>query len=153
MGKHNTLKQRQFVKHYIESKGDAVYAYKKTFPKATPKTIGRSANTFLDKCKPSVTELLDKMGLDDFMLIAKLTAGMDAKKSAKVTPEDYDMLPDWTNRQKFLDMAFKLKGAYPKVAVEDKSKDLKPRKVSFTKSYEFPNKSDNQIQSKANEGS
>lgn len=142
-----TVKQRQFLKYYIESKGNASYAYKKINPNASPKSIASNASKYLEKCQPNISELLDKLGLDDFMLIRYLSDGISAKKKIKDGDGELVEVEDWSNRARFLEMAFKMKGKYSKDTDAEKDRD-KPRKAAFVKTYEFKNP--NKIKSKAN---
>lgn len=140
-----TLKQRQFIKAYIESKGNASYAYKQINPQTSKDNLAAKASAYLKKCQPTITELLDKLGLDDFMLIKYLSDGITAMKYIK-NGDRLEQVEDWTNRLRALEMTFKMKGKYHIRADADADKD-KPRKATFTKTYEQSNK--HKVESKA----
>jgi len=147
-----TLRQRKFIDAYIKNSGNATEAYLAVNPKVTRQHARQYGYRMLQKVDISVTELLDKMGVTDAYLNEKLKEGLEATKVISVVPIppkkhqpstgdlpnanekniEFIDVPDSNVRVKYLDMAYKLKGAYAPEKVEH-SGQLKPLKVIIRK--------------------
>jgi len=128
-----TLKQRRFIKAYIENNGNATQAYLAISPKTTAKNAREYGYRMLQKVDISVNELLDRMGATDAHIGSKIYEGMDATKVISVIPLkskegqenptdlpdansrniEFVDVPDFNVRVKYIDIALKLKGKYP----------------------------------------
>lgn len=152
-----TLRQRKFIKAYIENGGNATKAYLAMNPDYKGKWAAELGRQNLIRLDISVTELLDKMGTTDFNLNQKLREGLDATKVISVTqpkrgkgrPRTKDLpkgktknikfvtVPDFNVIAKYLDMAYKLKNKYPaekhKVEVDEGAKTLDTRQKLIDK--------------------
>ena len=107
-----TLTQRRFIKAYIENNGNAAKAYRSTHPKYKGENAKVMGCRMLTKINLETVELLNEMEMTDQQLHQKLKEGLDAKKSIS-TKDDLIDVDDFPTRQKYLDMAYKLKGTYP----------------------------------------
>jgi len=140
-----TLKERKFIKAYVESGGNATQAYIAISPNCKEESARVLGYRWLQKVNISVSELLDKMGLNDVQLHQKLKEGLDSTKVISVIPIppkaanpstgdlpdanskniEFIDVPDYNVRVKYLDMAYKLKDKYP----AEKHKIEETRKV------------------------
>jgi len=147
-----TLRQHKFVNAYIKNGGNATEAYLAVNPKAKYDSARVLGYRMLAKVNISVVELLDRMGITDAYLNDKLNEGLKASKVISVVPippkkhkagtgdlppanaksVDFIDVPDFNVRVKYLDMAYKLKGAYAPEKVEHSGK-LEPLKVIIEK--------------------
>ena len=147
-----TLRERKFIDAYIKNNGNATEAYLALHPKAKRTSAADLGYRLLRKVDISVTELLDKMGVTDAYLNEKLKEGLEATKVISVVPIppkkgqqgsadlpdanekniEFIDVPDSNVRVKYLDMAYKLKGAYAPEKVEHSGK-LEPLKVIIEK--------------------
>ena len=146
-----TLRERKFIKAYIETSGNATKAYMAIKPDISEESAAVLGYRMLRKVKISVSELLDEMGMNDTVLNKKLEDGLDANKVISVIPLitkksqenstdlpdanskniEFIDVPDFNVRFKYLDMAYKLKDKYPAEKHQvDLPKDLKI-KVKF----------------------
>ena len=136
-----TLRERKFIKAYIENAGNATEAYLTINPKVKRENASVYGLRMLEKVSISTIELLDKMGTTDIYLNKVLNEGLGAKKVVSIIPiipkkgqENDPCLPeanskslefvdveDYPTRYKYLDMAYKLKDKYP---TEKKNIDL-----------------------------
>jgi len=136
-----TLRERKFIKAYIENNGNATQAYLDINPKYKGDSARVLGYRLLTKVNIGVNELMDLMGTTDAYLQQKLNEGLEAKKVVSVIPlkpkegqENSTDLPnansrniefvdvdDFAVRHKYLDTAYKLKNKYP---TEKKSVDL-----------------------------
>ena len=152
MGIKRTIKERKFIDAYIKNNGNATEAYLALHPKAKRTSAADLGYRMLRKVDISVTELLDKMGVTDAYLNDKLNEGLEASKVISVVPIppkknktgtgdlpdaneksiDFIDVPDFNVRVKYLDMAYKLKGAYAPEKVEH-SGQLEPLRVIIRK--------------------
>jgi hypothetical protein len=126
-----TLRTRKFIDAYIDNNGNATKAFLAISPQAkNPRQYGYR---MLQKVDISVSEFLDKAGMDDIHLSKKLKEGLDATKVISVIPIppkearpgtgdlpdanskniDFVDVPDFNVRVKYLDMAYKLKDKFP----------------------------------------
>ena len=150
-----TLRERKFIDAYVKNNGNATEAYLALHPKAKRTSAADLGYRMLRKVEISVTELLDKMGVTDAYLNEKLKEGLEATKVISVVPIppkkhqpgtgdlpnanekniEFIDVPDSNVRVKYLDMAYKLKGAYAPEKVEH-SGQLEPLKVIIRKKDE-----------------
>lgn len=100
-----TIKEQEFIKAYIELKGNATKAYLKCFPHVKPKSAKELGSRLLAKINLPIAELLDRMGIDDAFLSSKLRQGLNAKLA--------NGKPNYYVVAKYMDMANRLKAKYP----------------------------------------
>ncbi|MBA7716228.1 hypothetical protein ES703_125296 [subsurface metagenome] len=103
-----TLRERKFIDAYIKNNGNSTEAYLAVNPEVKRKNASVYGIRMLEKVGIEVNELLDKLELTNICLGKKLKEGLEAIK--KVAGVD---VPDHNIRVRYLDMAFKLKNAYP----------------------------------------
>lgn len=109
MGKlKRTIKEQEFLKAYIELKGNATKAYLKVFPHVKANSAAELGSKLLKKIDISMAELLDKMGMDDAYLSKKLQEGLKA-----TTGTGDKKKPNYYVVAKYLDMIYRLKAKYP----------------------------------------
>ena len=128
-----TLRERKFIKAYIENNGNATQAYLAISPKYKGNSARELGHRLLTKVDISVIELLEEMGATDAYLHQKLFEGLEAAKVISVIPIppkdaqpstgdlpdanskniEFVDVPDFNMRFKYLDMAYKLKDKYP----------------------------------------
>lgn len=136
-----TLRERKFIKAYIENNGNATEAYLVLHPEAKRETAGELGYRMLKKVDISMDELLEMMGTTDAYLNQKLNEGLEATKTISVIPIkpkeaqenstdlheansrnlEFVDVEDYPTRHKYLDMAYKLKNKFP---TEKKNIDL-----------------------------
>ena len=130
-----TLRERKFIDAYIENDGNAAQAYRATHPKYKGENAKVLGCRMLTKINLDTIELLDEMEMTDQQLHQKLKEGLDAKKSMSVMNQLVEV-DDFLTRQKYLDMAYKLKDKYPsskhdvKIEGELKLSDAKQKLIS-----------------------
>jgi len=113
MGKlKRTIKEQEFLKAYIELKGNATKAYLKVFPHVKKESARRLGSLLLTKIDISMTELLNRMGMSDHILSQKLNEGLTATRTTG-TGKNKKKIPHYYIRAKYLDMIFRLKARYP----------------------------------------
>ena len=79
MGKlKRTIKEQEFLKAYIELKGNATKAYLKIFPHVKKESARRLGSLLLSKIDVSTAEMLSLIGVTDHILSQKLQAGLNA---------------------------------------------------------------------------
>lgn len=144
MGMKRTLTQRRFIDAYIKFEGNATKAYLSLHPDCKILSAGELGYRMLKKVDIKIKEVLDRIGVTDTFLSQKLNEGLEATKTISVIPiktkeakDNSTDLPDANSkniefvdvddfavRQRYLDMAFKLKGDYPaeKLEVEETRK-------------------------------
>lgn len=123
-----TIKQLKFVKAYAKNGGNGQAAA--IASGSSPKAAKVYACETLKKMpvQTYLYRLMDKKGLSDDHLVSNLKDGLDATKiisaviiqpkgtnaveptEASSRTMDFEEVPDWTNRHKYLETAFKLKG-------------------------------------------
>lgn len=149
-----TLREKKFIKAYIENGGNATEAYLTVNSNVTRQNAREYGYRMLQKVDISVTELLDKMGVTDAYLNERLKEGLEATKVISVVPIppkkhqpstgdlpnanekniEFIDVPDSNVRVKYLDMAYKLKGRYPSEKVEHSGEvEVKPLRVIIEK--------------------
>jgi len=113
MGKlKRTIKEQEFLKAYIELKGNATKAYLKVFPHIKKESAAVLGCNLLRKINLSMTELLDRIGVTDHILSEKLQAGLNAERTIKVG-KTTKKIPNYYVVAKYMDMAYRLKAKYP----------------------------------------
>lgn len=103
-----TIKEQEFLKAYIELKGNATKAYLRVFPHVKKSSAAELGSQLLKKIDISMAELLDKMGITDTYLNKKLQQGLNATSGTgdKKRPNYYVVA-------KYMDMVLRLKARYP----------------------------------------
>ena len=94
-----TLRERKFVKSYIENGGNATEAYLAISKKVNNNSAGVLGLKMLRNVKIEVESILDQIGLNDVYLMSKLKEGLEAR--------------NLSIRVRYLDMILKLKDIYP----------------------------------------
>ncbi len=111
-----TLKQRKWLDAYIET-GNATEACRRAGYAGTDESLSQIGHENLRKLEIPVTELLDRMGLNDAALARKLEEGLDAHRTIVARFEgaitDMRDFVDYETRFQYLEMAFRLKGRFP----------------------------------------
>lgn len=108
-----TLKQKKLVKALAVEETQAEAG------KVAGYTTRQATNQALKTIKEKMPQLMDRLGLTDEALIDKyLRPGLEANKTEffadkGVVIETRDVI-SWGDRRGFLDMAFKVKGSYPR---------------------------------------
>jgi len=152
-----TLRERKFIKAYIESNGNATEAYLAINPNIKRENAKEYGCRLLQNLNLSNDELLDEMGMTDAYLHQKLDEGLKATKVVSVIPikpkeaqpNSSDLLKansksiefvdveDYPTRHKYLDMAYKLKSKYPsekyKVEIEGELKIIDAKRKLISK--------------------
>ena len=128
-----TLRERKFIKTYIENSGNATRAFMAIRPDISEESAAVLGYRMLRKVNITISELFDEMGITDIHLSEKLKEGLDAKKVISVIPIppkeanpstgdlpdanskniEFIDVPDFNVRVKYLDMAYKLKDKFP----------------------------------------
>ena len=136
-----TLRERKFIKAYIENSGNATEAYLAINPNIKRENAKEYGCRLLQNLNLSNDELLDEMGMTDEYLHQKLNEGLEATKVVSVIPikpkeaqpnspdlpdatsknVEFIDVEDYPTRHKYLEMAYKLKNKYP---TEKKNIDL-----------------------------
>ena len=94
-----TLRERKFIKSYIENNGNATLAYLAVNNKANKNTAGVLGLRMLRNVNIEIKSILDQIGLNDIYLSGKLKEGLESESLSI--------------RVRYLDMALKLKNKYP----------------------------------------
>jgi len=136
-----TLRERKFIKAYIDNSGNATEAYLSINSNCTRESAKELGYRMLTKVDLSISEILEMMGTTDAYLNQKLNEGLEATKVVSVIPMkpkeaqpnspdlpdatsknvEFIDVEDYPTRHKYLDMAYKLKNKYP---TEKKDIDL-----------------------------
>jgi len=136
-----TLRERKFIKSYIENGGNATEAYLTINPECDRENAREYGYRMLQKVDIGIAELMEMMGTTDAYLNQKLNEGLEATKVVSVIPikpkeaqpstgdlpdatsknVEFIDVEDYPTRHKYLDMAYKLKNKYP---TEKKNIDL-----------------------------
>ena len=136
-----TLRERKFIKSYIENGGNATEAYLTINPECDRENAREYGYRMLQKVDIGIAELMEMMGTTDAYLNQKLNEGLEATKVVSVIPikpkeaqpstgdlpdatsknVEFIDVEDYPTRHKYLDMAYKLKDRYP---TEKKTLDL-----------------------------
>ena len=107
-----TIKENEFGEAYIECKGNATKAYLEVFPNVKRESAKVLGCNLLAKINLSMSELLDKIGIDDHMLTQKLLEGLNATTTTG-KGKDKVIKPNYYIRARYLDMIHRLKAKYP----------------------------------------
>jgi predicted transcriptional regulator len=144
-----SLRERKFIKAYVENGGNATEAYLAVNPKVKRDSARVLGARLLAKVNVSVSELLDGLGVTDTYLGKILKEGLEASKVVSVVPippkpgkegspdlpeagsknVEFIDIPDYNVRVKYLDMAYKLKGKYKEEEKEGEGLKLEPLRV------------------------
>ena len=128
-----TIRQRRFIKAYIENNGNASKAYLAINPKYSGGNERILGHKWLTKINISDEEILEELGINDAYLMRKIKEGIEATKVVSVIPikpkeaqENNPDLPDadsksvefidvedYATRHKYIDMILKLINKYP----------------------------------------
>ena len=115
-----TPKEAQFLNMYLDH-GDVFRAaidsgiYKPKGEVYRPNAV-TAGSRVLEKFKPEMRKMMEQKGLSFIQLLTKLNDGLDAESSYLVgRGEDrhVETYPDHRSRSKYLEMGFKLLGAFP----------------------------------------
>jgi len=119
-----TLKEKKFIEAYIKHQGNLTQAYLEISPGCKVSSARVLGYRWLQKVNIPAQELLDRLDLTDVCLGQKLKEGLEAVKVISGNDKKKDTIPDYNVRVKYLDMAFKLKNAYPpeKHKIEEEKK-------------------------------
>ena len=113
MGKiKRTIKEQEFIKAYIDCKGNAGKAYLQVFPHVKKSSANVLGCNLLKKVSIPISEMLDLIGVDDNALSEKLREGLNATKQTG-TGKDKKDVPHHYIRARYLEMALKVKAKFP----------------------------------------
>jgi len=107
-----TIKEQEFIRAYIDCKGNAGKAYLQVFPHVKKSSAHELGSRLLKKINLPMAELLDLIGVDDKALSEKLQAGLNATKETG-TGKNKKTTPNYYVVARYLDMAYRLKAKYP----------------------------------------
>lgn len=134
MGKaKRTIREKKFVKAYIENGGNATQAYLAINPDYEGKSAYELGSRMLRKVEITDEEIMEEIGLTDAYIYERIKEGTLATKVVSVIPikpkeaqENNPELPDansknvefidvedYPTRHKYIDMLLKLKNKYP----------------------------------------
>lgn len=113
-----TIKEKKFVKAYIES-GNGTQAAMKAYDVKDPNSASSIASENLRKL--DISTLMDNRGITDERLLDKLNEGLEATRSisaiagteANGGTVDFVDVPDYAIRHKYLETGLKLKNKFP----------------------------------------
>jgi len=132
MGKlKRTIKEQEFLKAYIELKGNATQAYLKVFPNVKKESARRLGSLLLSKIDVPIAELLTLMGITDHVINEKLQQGLNATTTIG-TGKNKKTIPRYYVVAKYLDMICRLKARYPIDETRLKLPGLRDGAVSVT---------------------
>jgi len=107
-----TMKEVEFLDAYIKHKGNTTKAYLEVFPKVKKDSAAVLGCNLLKRINISMSELLDKMGIDDHTISQKLLEGLNATTTTG-KGKDKIIKPNYYIRARYLDMIHRLKAKYP----------------------------------------
>jgi hypothetical protein len=115
-----TLKQRKFVRGYLQGKPLVQAATEAGY---APSTAARGATELLrsEKVRTTIQVALEKAGVTDELLATTIREGMAAQKASHLVHEGEIKTVeavDWHARHRFVDTALRLKNAYPGQGLE-----------------------------------
>jgi DNA primase catalytic subunit len=96
-----TLKQRKFIKSYIENANATQAAKDAGFNCNSEESFGEMGHRMLKRVEGNIEAIMSEIGLDDVSLAKRLLEGADAGSKDK---------PNWWARVKFTELALKAKG-------------------------------------------
>lgn len=130
-----TLRQRKFIKFFVESGNAAEAARRAGYSARSAKQIA-SENLSKPDLQLEITDLLGKHGLTDDKLALRITEGVDAletkffQKDGLVTDEREVIA--WSIRHQFVEMVLRLKGLPMKLRLRDLSDEQLIRVASIS---------------------
>jgi len=136
-----TVREKKFIKAYIENNGNATEAYLAISPNMKRKNAKEYGSRLLQNINLSDDEITEQLGLNDAYIYEKIKEGIEATKVVSVIPIppkkneastadlpdanskniEFVDVEDYPTRHKYLDMILKLKNKYP---TEKKNIDL-----------------------------
>lgn len=128
-----TIKEKKFIKAYIENGGNITKSYLSVNPKYKGNAACELGRQLLKKLELTDDEIMEELGMDDSYIMRKIKEGIEATKVVSVIPikpkeaqENNPELPDansknvefidvedYPTRHKYIDMLLKLKNKYP----------------------------------------
>ncbi len=111
-----TIKEQDFIKSYIDCKGNATKAYSRVFPHVKLNSAAELGSKLLKKLDIHIAELMDLMGMDDHVINDKLQAGLNAttiKTVGKGKDKKKITVPLYYVQAKYLDMILRVRAKYP----------------------------------------
>ena len=128
-----TIREKKFIKAYIQSGGNATQAYLAVNPDYKGNSAGELGHRLLKKVNLTDTEIMEELGINDAYIYEKIKEGIEATKVVSVIPikpkeaqENNPGLPDadsksvefidvedYATRHKYIDMILKLINKYP----------------------------------------
>jgi hypothetical protein len=131
--KKRTLREKKFIKAYIENGGNAAQAYLAINPAYSGNSAHVLGSRMLRKVNIADDEIMEELGMTEPFIYEKIMEGIEATKVVSVIPikpkaaqENSPELPDansknveyvdvedYPTRHKYLDMLLKLKNKYP----------------------------------------
>jgi hypothetical protein len=115
-----TLKQQKFVLQYLASNGNASEAARQAGYQASQPAVQGCENLRKPKIRAALADLLPLNGVTDARLLRKLSDLLDARKQSVKYDEKRGFwtyskrLPDHPTQLSALDMALRIKAAYPR---------------------------------------
>ena len=136
-----TLRERKFIKSYIENGGNATQAYMALNPEYKGKNARKLGSTMWTNIDISFDDIMDIAGITDEFLAQKIFEGLNATKTISVIPIkskeaqenstdlqeansrniEFVDVEDYPTRHKYVDTSLKLKNKFP---TEKKDIDL-----------------------------
>ena len=113
---NSTVKQRRFLKAYLDGKSLADCAKYAGSKGKTRETLAVVGHEILKKINPDLREIQDALGVTDVLLTKILREGLNAYKTelaiykGKIC-DSVDMV-DYSNRAKYLEIAHRLRGQF-----------------------------------------
>jgi phage terminase small subunit len=136
-----TIKQRKWMKEYIQT-GNATEAAMRVYDCKNRNVANAIGSQNLVKL--NVNELVEKNGLTDIALIRKLVVGMTQssnrlskrylqyyEKETKVKEIEYENVPAYDMRFKYLELALKLKKFFVIKPQEEKKQRMKITQINY----------------------
>jgi len=128
-----TLREKKFVKAYVENGGNAMKAYLAVNPNCKGNSAYELGSRMLRKVEISDKEILEEIGINDAYLMRKIKEGIEATKVVSVIPippkreeagtgylpkadsksVEFIDVEDYPTRHKYIDMMLKLRSKYP----------------------------------------
>lgn len=109
MGVKRTVREKKFIKAYIENGGNATQAYLAINPNYKGNAADVLGSRMLGKVRISDDEIMEELGITDNYIYEKLKEGTEA---TKVTAQG-DEVVDYAVRHQYIDTLLKLRKKYP----------------------------------------
>jgi len=110
MGKtKRTVREKKFIKAYIENGGNAAQAYLKINPGYKGEAAHVLGSRMLRKVNITDDEIMEEIGITDNYLYEKLKEGTEATKIDRTGQE----IEDYAVRHQYIDTILKLRSKYP----------------------------------------